>query len=159
MTKDLGSLKHTIVNIKNGGEVIILDTGAIIDAEAEAMLQALHSRSTGGLRSHLKTLAEKGADNFMEKFYVGYGHHSIGDCGDTTIFIEGVSMPAVKAVQDNPLFRGQESSTRYLDFSKQPFLNPTRTKEGTALLEKQRQFYIDAQEPTREYLKKLHPIN
>ncbi len=157
MARDLSNLKHTIVNLKNGGEVIILDTGSVIDAEAEAMLQALHSRSTGGLRSHLKILAEKGADNFMEKFYIGYGHHSIGDCGDTTIFIEGVSMLAVKAVQDNPLFRGQESSTRYLDFSQQPFIDPTQTSEGEALLERQRQFYIEAQEPTREHLKKLHP--
>ena len=154
MANNLSDLKHTIVDIKGGGEVIVLDTGAVIDAEAEAMLQALHSRSTGGLRRHLMVLADKGADNFMEKFYVGYGHHSIGDCGDTTIFIEGISMPAVKAVQDNPLFRGQESSTRYLDFSQQPFIDPTRTEKGEALLEKQRQFYIDAQEPTREYLKK-----
>jgi thymidylate synthase ThyX len=159
MAKNLSSLKHTIVNIKNGGEVIILDTGSVIDAEAEAMLQALHSRSTGGLRSHLEILAEKGADNFMEKFYIGYGHHSIGDCGDTTIFIEGVSMPAVKAVQDNPLYRGQESSTRYLNFSQQPFIDPTQTEKGNALLERQRKFYIDAQEPTRDYLKKLHPRN
>jgi thymidylate synthase ThyX len=157
MAKNLSDLKHTAVNIKGGGEVIILDTGAVIDAEAEAMLQSLHSRSTGGLRSHLQILAEKGADNFMEKFYVGYGHHSIGDCGDTSIFVEGVSMPAAKAVEDNPLFRGQESSTRYLDFSKQPFIDPTRTERGKALLEKQRQFYIDAQEPTREYLRKLYP--
>ncbi|MCK5124625.1 MAG: FAD-dependent thymidylate synthase [candidate division Zixibacteria bacterium] len=157
MAKNLSDLKHTAVNIKDGGEVIVLDTGSVIDAEAEAMLQALHSRSTGGLRSHLEILAEKGADNFMEKFYVGYGHHSIGDCGDTTIFIEGVSMPAVKAVQDNPLFRGQESSTRYLDFSQQPFIDPTKTEAGNALLERQRQFYIDAMEPTRECLRKLHP--
>jgi len=157
MSNNLSNLKHTIADIKGGGEVIILDTGAIIDAEAEAMLQALHSRSTGGLRSHLEILAEKGADNFMEKFYVGYGHHSIGDCGDTTVFIEGISMPAVKAVQDNPLFRGQESSTRYLDFSNQPFIDPTQTEKGNALLEKQRQFYIDSQEPTQEYLKKMYP--
>jgi thymidylate synthase ThyX len=159
MAKNLSELEHTTVNIKNGGEVIILDTGSVIDAEAEAMLQALHSRSTGGLRSHLNILAEKGADNFMEKFYVGYGHHSIGDCGDTTVFIEGVSMPAVKAVQDNPLYRGQESSTRYLDFSQQPFIDPTQTAEGNALLERQRQFYVDAQQPTRECLTKLYPRN
>ncbi len=158
MPKDLSELKHTTVNIKGGGEVIVLDTGAIIDAEAEAMLQSLHSRSTGGLWNHLKILAEKGADNFMEKFYVGYGHHSIGDCADTTIFIEGVSMHAAKAVQDNSLFRGQESSTRYLDFSKQPFIDPTKSEKGKYLLEKQRQFYIDAQEPTRETLRELYPI-
>ena len=157
MAENLSSLKHTGVQIEGGGEVIILDTGAVIDSEAEAMLQALHSRSTGGLRSHLEILAQKGADNFMEKFYVGYGHHSIGDCGDTTIFIEGVSMLAAKAIQDNPLYRGQESSTRYLDFSQQPFIDPTRSEQGKVLLETERQFYMAAQEPTREHLKELYP--
>lgn len=33
--------------IKNGGEVILLNRGEIITPEAEAMLQALHSRSVG----------------------------------------------------------------------------------------------------------------
>ena len=60
MTRKLSDLKHTTVDIEGGGEVIVLDTGAVIDAEAEAMLQALHSRSTGGFRNHLKVLAEKG---------------------------------------------------------------------------------------------------
>ena len=49
MTKNLSDLKHTTERIEGGGEVIVIDTGAVIDAEAEAMLQALHSRSTGGL--------------------------------------------------------------------------------------------------------------
>ena len=96
-------LQHTCVKLSRG-EVIVLDTGAVIDAEATAMLQALHSRSTGGLRSHLKVLEKKGADNFMQSFYVGYGHKSIGDCGTTTVFIESVSMLAAKAIQDNPLY-------------------------------------------------------
>ncbi len=157
MTKQFSDLKHTIVPLKRGGEVIILDTGALIDTESEAMLQALHSRSTGGLRSHLEILAEKGSANFMKNFYVGFGHDSIGDCGSTTIFVEGVSMLAVKAVQDNPLYSGTESSTRYLDFSKQPFLDITDTREGRDLLEMQRRFYIRAQDPTKRSLKLLYP--
>jgi len=72
----------------------------------------------------LEVLAEKGADNFMSKFYVGYGHKSIGDCGSITLFIEGVSMLGAKAIQDTKLYNGQEASTRYIDFSKQPILNP-----------------------------------
>ena len=150
-------LKHTAVNLEGGGRVIVLDTGAIINAEAEAMLQALHSRSTGGLRKHLETLARKGAESFMDTTYVGYGHKSIGDCGDTTIFVEGVSMLIAKAVQDNPLYSGQESSTRYIDFSKQPFINPTQTPRGEEILELQRQFYLDAQGPTRANLRDIHP--
>jgi thymidylate synthase ThyX len=159
MTKEEGSysLNHTSVKLRNGGEVIVLDNGAIINAEAEAMLQALHSRSTGGLRSHLEVLAKRGAENFMANFYVGYGHKSIGDCGTTTLFIEGVSMLAAKALQDSSLYSGQESSTRYLDFSKQPFIDPTGTQGGIEVLEMQRKFYMDAQEPTRQYLKEIHP--
>lgn len=157
MTKKLSDLNHTTVKLKNRGEILVLDTGAVINAESEAMLQALHSRSIGGIRSHLDTLAERGAENFMGNFYVGYGHKSIGDCGTTTIFIEGVSMLAAKAIQDNPLYSGQEASTRYIDFSQQPFIDPTQTQEGNYILEMQRKFYMDAQEPTRTHLKKLNP--
>ena len=149
-------LQHTCVKLSRG-EVIVLDTGAVIDAEATAMLQALHSRSTGGLRSHLKVLEKKGADNFMQSFYVGYGHKSIGDCGTTTVFIESVSMLAAKAIQDNPLYSGQETSTRYVNFSQQPFIDPTNTNEGGELLEAQRRFYLEAQEPTRNNLRDIHP--
>jgi len=156
MKGKLSDLEHKTARTKNGAEVIILDRGEIIDAESEAMLQALHSRSTGGLKNHLKILEEKGADNFMNSFYVGYGHKSIGDCGTTTIFIEGVSMLAAKAIQDSPLYSGQESSTRYVDFSKQPFIDPTNSDKGKEILEMQREFYLSAQEPTRELLKKIH---
>lgn len=157
MVDKISDLKHTSVSVEGGGEVIILDTGAVIDAEAEAMLQALHSRSTGGLRHHLGILLKKGPEQFMKNFYVGYGHKSIGDCGSTTTFIEDVSMLVAKAIQDHPLYSGQESSTRYIDFSKQRFIDPTQTQRGLELMEIQRQFYIDAQAPTRDSLRKLHP--
>src|SRR3989344_7124856 len=121
---NIDNLRHTQVDIKVWGKVIVLDTGAVIGPESSAMLQALHSRSTGGLESHLKILAEKGPENFMKNFYVGYGHKSIGDCGSITLFIEGISMLAAKAIQDWPLYSGQESSTRYIDFQIQPFKNP-----------------------------------
>jgi len=159
MAEKLSDLKHISVKLPRGGEIIALDTGAVIDSESEAMLQALHSRSTGGLRSHLEVLAERGTDNFMANFYVGYGHKSIGDCGTTTLFIEGVSMLAAKAIQDFQLYNGQEASTRYVDFSKQPLVDPSNTFEGNDLLEIQRKFYIGAQEPTREHLMKLYPLN
>jgi len=156
---DLKDLHHCQSEIKNGGLVIVLNTGAIINPESSAMLQALHSRSIGGIKSHLKTLAEKGANNFMKNFYVGYGHKSIGDCGSITLFIEGVSMLTAKAIQDWPLYSGQESSTRYIDFQIQPFKNPLGTKEGETILENYRDFYKEAMEPTKEYLKKQFKIN
>ncbi|MBN1779064.1 MAG: FAD-dependent thymidylate synthase [Candidatus Buchananbacteria bacterium] len=152
------SIKHTEKSLTNGGMVLILNTGAVINPEAEAMLQALHSRSTGGIKEHLQTLEKKGADKFMASFYVGYGHKSIGDCGSITIFIEGVSMLAAKAIQDWPLYSGQESSTRYVDFSKQKFIDPIKTTESNKLLETWRTFYLDGLTPVQEYLKSQFPI-
>ena len=149
--------KHSIENLENGGFVLVLNTEAKIDGQAEAMLQALHSRSTGGITSHLQVLKEKGAENFMEQFYVGYGHKSIGDCGSATIFVEGVSMLAAKAIQDWRLYSGQETSTRYVDFSKRKFLNPLGVQEGEEILENWRKFYLEIQDPLREHLRKQFP--
>ena len=152
-------IKHGIEKLKQKGSyVLVLDTGAEIDGQAEAMLQALHSRSTGGIKHHLKILKERGAENFMEQFYVGYGHKSIGDCGSVTVFVEGISMLAAKAIQDWRLYSGQEASTRYVDFSKQVFLNPNKTKRGEKILENWREFYLQLQKPVQEFLKEKHPI-
>ncbi len=151
-------LKHSVRNIIGGGKVLVLDTGAVITPEAEAMLQALHSRSVGGVEAHLKTLTENGVEKFMSSFYVGYGHKSIGDCGTSTIFIEGVSMLAAKAIQDWQLYSGQESSTRYIDFSSQPFIDPVGSKESKNILERWRTFYLKGMTPVQEKLKKQYPI-
>jgi thymidylate synthase ThyX len=156
MTKK--TAKHIVENLKQkDGFVLVLDNGAEIDAQAEAMLQALHSRSTGGIKHHLKVLKERGAENFMEQFYVGYGHKSIGDCGSTTVFVEGISMLAAKAIQDWRLYSGQEASTRYVDFSKQNFLNPDKTKKGDKILESWREFYLKTQKPLQEHLRQKYP--
>ena len=77
--QEVKNLSHATVSLSNGGKVVVLNTGAIITPEAEAMLQALHSRSIGGLTAHLEVLAEKGPEKFMSSYYVGYGHKSIGD--------------------------------------------------------------------------------
>ena len=45
MHKNLNELNHIHTQTLDGADVYMLDTGAVIDAEAEAMLQALHSRS------------------------------------------------------------------------------------------------------------------
>ena len=140
---EIADLSHTQRPLAGGGEIIVLNTGALISPEAQAMLGALHSRSVGGLRSHLEILGKKGAENFMASFYVGYGHKSIGDLAHVAVFIEGVSMLAAKALQDFPLYNGQEASTRYIDFAKQPFMNPMKTDLGNEILETWRSFYLE----------------
>ena len=109
--------------------------------EDSAMLQALYSRSPDSVVNHIKKIQASGSGSFMSKFYVGYGHASIGDCGTTNIYIENVSMLVAKAFQDNPLYSGQEASTRYLDFSKQGMVDPFDTKETTKIQNNWLQLY------------------
>jgi len=126
--------------------------------EATAMLQALYSRSAESARTHLKMVQERGSAKFMESYYVGYGHASIGDCGTTTLFVEGLSIIACKAVQDNPLYSGQESSTRYIDFSKQAIVDPIASPESKAVLDKWMDFYLGALAPLEAYLKQCFSL-
>lgn len=114
-------------------DCIIIDD---LPPEVIAMLQALYSRSPKSVREHLKQVLERGPEKFMSTYYVGYNHKSIGDCGSTSIFAEHVSMLAAKAVQDNPLYSGQEASTRYLDMANQPIINPLGTLEGEVIQNK-----------------------
>lgn len=150
-------LSHQIVELPGGGEVFVLDTGSAIGPEPQAMLAALHSRSPGGIRSHLSVLAEKGSDRFMSTFYVGYGHKSVGDNATASVFIEGVSMLVAKAIQDFPLYNGQEVSTRYVDFSAQRFVDPVGTPESNKLLERLRKFYLEGLEVMLPALRERFP--
>lgn len=91
------------------------------DPEALAFLQAFYSRSTESIVSRVERLGganevQKVRDK-LKQFYINYGHASIGECGNVTLFIEGVSILAAKAVEDDPLFVGQECSTRYIDMN------------------------------------------
>lgn len=156
--QNIENLNHVRVSLSGEGKIVIIDPGATLTAEALAMLQALHSRSTGGIDEHLKVLAEKGADKFMSTYYVGYGHKSIGDCGFAVVFIEGVSMLAAKAIQDYKLYNGQEASTRYIDFAGQLFINPVGNDAGTTILENWRAFYLKAVEEMKVELKKRYPL-
>lgn len=146
MDTALSELEHAREALQGGGEVVVLDTGAVITPEATAMLGALYSRSPDSVWNHLKLIAEKGPDRFMSTYYVNYGHKSIGDMGNACVFFEGISMLAAKALQDSPLYNGQEVSTRYVDFSKQRFLDPADTEESSALLESLREFYLSGLE-------------
>ena len=89
------------------------------DPEALAMLQAFYSRSAESIVSRVERLGTdlKSVKAALNKFYIGYGHQSIGDCGTVTVFVENVSILAAKALQENPLYNGQECSTRYIELS------------------------------------------
>ena len=87
------------------------------DPEAMAMLQAYYSRSETSIDERMLALGSdlEAVKASLNKFYVGYGHESIGDCANVTLFIEGVSILLAKAVQDDLQYNGQECSTRYIE--------------------------------------------
>jgi thymidylate synthase ThyX len=126
--------------------------------EDNAMLQALYSRSAESVEEHVKKVRETSSGKFMERFYIGYGHASIADCGSTTLFIEGLSILADKAVQDWQLYSGQETSTRYVDMTRQPIIDPLKTEESKKILDRWMEFYIGSQEPVGRHLMQKYPM-
>jgi deoxycytidylate deaminase/thymidylate synthase ThyX len=140
---------------KDGYQVFLYDE---FSPEDTAMMQALYSRSPLSVAEHVDKVRQSGSGKFMEKFYVGYGHASIADCGSTTLFIEGLSILADKAIQDWPLYSGQETSTRYVDMSKQAIIDPIKTPESKIILDTWMKFYVDNQERIQEHLKQKYPI-
>jgi thymidylate synthase ThyX len=130
-----------------------------LNPEDTAMLQALYSRSPASVTTHLDKVSNRGSANFMEKYYVGYGHASIGDCGVTSIFIEQVSQLTAKAIQDNPLYSGQEASTRYIDFSTQGMVDPYNDPESGAIQSKWMEIYNRLLDPVKTALFDRHPFD
>ena len=114
----------------------------ISNPEITAMLMAFYSRSSEPIENRLHSLGENEQQikESLKKYYLGYGHSSIGDCGDASIFIEGLSILAAKALENHPLFNGQETSTRYFDFSKQGYHDPLNKKE---IIENWISFYLE----------------
>jgi len=139
-----------------------LTLSPISDPEALAMLQAFYSRSHKSIKTRLKEL---GTDDIIKikqalnKYYIGYNHASIGKCGTITVFIEGVSLLAAKAIQNNPLYAGQESSTRYIDFDREfPVINPVPNVEiGQYVLQAWFQVYNFVKTEVYDALVKLYP--
>jgi len=129
-----------------------------LSPQDSAKLQALYSRSSRSVTEHLAQIEREGSAKFMSRYYVEYGHQSIGDCGTTTLFFEGVSLLVAKAFQDNPLYNGQETSTRYIDFVNQPMVEPTCTTLGSGIQQSWIDFYREAQEDLIAHLHQQHPL-
>lgn len=128
-----------------------------LNPEDEAMLQALYSRSAESAENHLEKIKTKGSGKFMESYYVGYGHGSIGDGGTITIFIENVSILAAKAIEDSPLYSGQETSTRYINMTEQPLIDPIKIPGTQSILNGWMEFYTSVQAETTDHLKTIYP--
>jgi thymidylate synthase ThyX len=125
-------------------KTFILDGTDVPHPEGMAVLQALYSRSSKSVLEQLPTVTQDRTETFISKHVIGYNHDSVLDAANIAIFVEGVSMFVAKALQDNQLYVGTECSTRYIDFVKQPFINPRRLglmDLPVKSLEDQREFY------------------
>lgn len=107
-------------------KVTILGPEFLGDPEVTCMLQAFASRSKMPIAERLAALGGdfEAIKVKLKQYYVGYGHESVGQCADITLFLEDVSILAAKAIQHNQLYTGIESSTRYIDFVNEPLVNP-----------------------------------
>lgn len=125
--------------------------------EDVAMMQAFYSRSAQSVEEHVKKVKQSGSGKFMERYYVNYGHASIADCGSTTIFIENISILADKALQDWPLYSGQETSTRYINMAEREIIDPLKTDQSQKILKNWMDFYIYSQTPIEKYISEKYP--
>jgi thymidylate synthase ThyX len=138
-------------------KIKVIDGRDVANPEDVAMLQALYSRSALSVDDQLAKVDKTGSARFMDNYVVGYGHKSIADCGTTTVFIEGVSTLAAKAIQDWPLYSGQETSTRYIDMSRQPIVDPAGSAASVAILNRWMEFYVGAQGKVTSAIRERHP--
>jgi thymidylate synthase ThyX len=97
-------------------------TGVAPEIQAYAM--AKYSRSAQSMRESIGELSAQRAEQFLDTFYFQYGHRSIADLAHIALAIEEVSILAAIRVVDEPLWDGQERSTRYQDFRKSGYHTP-----------------------------------
>ncbi len=84
--------------------------------EIQAYALAKYSRSNQGMLETIQELSQQRAEQFLNTFYFQYGHRSIADLAHLVFGLENISILAAMAVVDEPVWDGQERSTRYQPF-------------------------------------------
>ncbi|MBI4507351.1 MAG: FAD-dependent thymidylate synthase [Chloroflexi bacterium] len=103
-----------------------------VPPEIQAYAMARYSRSARSLRESIRELSGQQAAEFLNTFYFQYGHRSIADLAHLAVAIENVSLLAALRVTDEPLWDGQERSTRYQDFEKSGYYRPPELRAAEA---------------------------
>jgi thymidylate synthase ThyX len=89
-----------------------------VPPEIQAYALAKYSRSSQGMLESIQELSAQKAEQFLDTFYFQYGHRSIADLAHLVFGLEQISILAAIAVVDEPVWDGQERSTRYQPFHK-----------------------------------------
>jgi len=107
--------------------------------EVVAMVFALYSRSTTGIRDTLIKMVDQGnlelpeslsdtsekVRKFHERITIGYGHKSVADHAVVHWAVEGVSALLERDFLKARLLAATSQSTRYVDFKEKGFVVPT----------------------------------
>jgi thymidylate synthase ThyX len=89
-----------------------------VPPEIQAYALAKYSRSSQGMLESIQELSQQRAEQFLNTFYFQYGHRSIADLAHLVFGLEQISILSAMAVVDEPVWDGQERSTRYQPFRK-----------------------------------------
>jgi thymidylate synthase ThyX len=95
-----------------------------VPPETQAYALAKYSRSSQSMLESIAELSEQRAAEFLETFYFQYGHASIADLAHLAMAVENVSILAAIRLVDEPLWDGQERSTRYQNFNRTKYHVP-----------------------------------
>lgn len=113
--------------------------GLALPPEATAYGLARYSRSSSPAKDTFTEMAEKilqGSEamkQFFEVFYFQYGHASIADLAHVGMALENISIVAAIEAVDEPVWDGQERSTRYQKFSAEGVHVPSVIKNNSKL--------------------------
>jgi thymidylate synthase ThyX len=103
-----------------------------VPPEIQAYALAKYSRSSQGMLESIRELSAQKAEQFLDTFYFQYGHRSIADLAHLVFGLEQISILAAIAVVDEPVWDGQERSTRFQPFRKTGWHLPAEVA-GTAV--------------------------
>lgn len=148
--------EQTTKTSSTGAELTIAQN---LPPEALGMVLSMASREAGGFKKNiLKLVGAKSITEWFKKFFVGYGHKSIGDCGTTAIAIDRVSMLTAISFEHHPLFSGQETSTRYVDVTGLDYILPREDYDSRVMMDHCFQMYKECLDPLVEHMKKKYPF-
>src|SRR5882762_2702371 len=103
-----------------------------VPPEIQAYALAKYSRASQGMLESIQELSAQKAEQFLNTFYFQYGHRSIADLAHLVFGLEQISILAAMAVVDEPVWDGQERSTRYQPFRKTGWHLPDEVQGGPA---------------------------
>ncbi|MBI4147814.1 FAD-dependent thymidylate synthase [Candidatus Woesearchaeota archaeon] len=128
----------------------------VTQAEKEAVFE-MFAQTIPDADPPLVHLFDKKAESFLDQWAVKHGHGSIKEGAFTSYIVEGVTLITAKALEHDPLFHGQELSTRYKSFAKQrvpipPVLDKSPLAgELRAYFERSLQDYLEASRIMNEF--------